>query len=45
VSKNVTAIHALSEKVSENAQVVNLSGSQLSQGSGQLQRELNSFRI
>ncbi|HOY22598.1 MAG TPA: methyl-accepting chemotaxis protein [Cellvibrio sp.] len=45
VSKNVTAIHALSEKVSANAQIVNTSGSQLSQESAELQKELNSFRL
>jgi len=45
VSKNITAIHALSEKVSENAQIVNHSGSQLSQESAELQKELNSFKL
>lgn len=45
VSKNVTAIHALSEKVSANAQVVNHSGGQLSQESAELQKELNSFKL
>ena len=45
VSKNITAIHALSEKVSENAQIVNQSGSQLSQESAELQKELNSFKL
>lgn len=45
VSKNVTQIHSLSEKVSDNAQAVNMSGSQLTQESAELQKELNSFRL
>ncbi len=45
VSKNITAIHALSEKVSENAQIVNQNGSQLSHESNELKKELNSFKL
>lgn len=45
VSKNVTAIHALSEKVSENAQIVNRSGGMLAGESAELQKELNSFKL
>lgn len=45
VSKNITAIHALSEKVSENAQVVNQSGNLLSLESAELQKELDSFKL
>jgi methyl-accepting chemotaxis protein len=45
VSKNVTAIHALSERVSENAQVVADNGNALTQESVELQKELNSFKL
>ena len=45
VSKNVTAIHGLSEKVSENAQIVNQSSNLLAQESSELHKELGSFKL
>lgn len=45
VSKNVSAINALSEKVSQNAQVINNSGNLLAQESSELQKELDSFKL
>jgi len=45
VSKNITAIHALSEKVAENAQVVNQSGSQLIQETGELKQQIDNFKV
>ena len=45
VSKNVTAINALSEKVSENAQIVNQSSNLLAQESSALHKELSSFKL
>lgn len=45
VSKNITAIHALSEKVADNAQVVNHSGSQLIQETGELKQQIDNFKV
>lgn len=45
VSKNITAIHALSETVSDNANVVNQSGGLLSHESNLLQKELENFKL
>lgn len=45
VSKNITAIHALSEKVSENAQVISENSVQLEGESVELKREMDSFKI
>lgn len=45
VSKNVTAIHTLSEKVADNAQVVNHSGSLLIQETGELKKQIDNFRV
>ncbi len=45
VSKNITAIHSLSERVAENAAIVSRNGSKLEQESTQLKHEMDSFRI
>lgn len=45
VSKNVTAIHTLSEKVADNAQVVNHSGSQLIQETSELKKQIDNFKV
>lgn len=45
VSKNITAIHALSERVSENAQVISENSAQLDSESVELSREMASFKI
>jgi methyl-accepting chemotaxis protein len=45
VSKNITAIHALSERVAENAQVVNNSGNQLERETGELKKQIDSFKV
>lgn len=45
VSKNITAIHSLSEKVSENAHVVADNSAQLEQESLELKREMDNFNI
>lgn len=45
VSKNITAIHGLSERVAENAQVVNSGGSQLIHEVGELKKQIDSFRV
>lgn len=45
VSKNITAIHGLSEKVSENATVVANSSAQLENESLVLKREMDNFHI
>lgn len=45
VSKNITAIHALSERVAENAQVVNNSGNQLINETGELKKQIDSFKV
>lgn len=45
VSKNITAIHGLSENVVENAQVVNHSGSQLINETGELKKQIDNFKI
>lgn len=45
VSKNITAIHGLSENVVQNAQVVNQSGSQLINESGELKKQIDSFKV
>ncbi len=44
VSKNITAIYSLSEKVSENAQVVGENGVQLEKESSELKNQMDSFR-
>lgn len=45
VSKNITAIHGLSENVVENAQIVNQSGSQLINETGELKKQIDSFKV
>ena len=45
VSKNITAIHSLSENVVENAQVVNHSGSQLINETGELKKQIDTFKV
>ncbi len=45
VSKNITAIHGLSEQVSHNAQVVSESGNQLIEESSELKQQIDSFKI
>lgn len=45
VSKNITAIHSLSEKVSENAHVIADNSSQLASESIELSREMASFKV
>jgi methyl-accepting chemotaxis protein len=45
VSKNITAIHGLSERVAENAQVVNAGGSQLIHEVGELKKQIDSFKV
>ena len=45
VSKNITAIHGLSERVAENAQVVNSGGSQLIHEVGELKKQIDSFKV
>jgi len=45
VSKNITAIHALSERVAENAQVVNNSGNQLIGETSELKKQIDSFKV
>ncbi|HCS62624.1 MAG TPA: methyl-accepting chemotaxis protein [Cellvibrio sp.] len=45
VSKNITAIHGLSENVVENAQVVNHSGSQLINETSELKKQIDSFKV
>lgn len=45
VSKNITAIHNLSENVVENAQVVNQSGSQLINETSELKKQIDSFKV
>ena len=45
VSKNITAIHTLSEKVSENAQIISENSGQLEGESIELKREMGSFKI
>lgn len=45
VSKNITAIHGLSERVVENAQIVNSSGSQLINESAELKKQIDSFKV
>lgn len=45
VSKNITAIHGLSENVVENAQVVNHSGSQLINETSELKKQIDTFKV
>jgi methyl-accepting chemotaxis protein len=45
VSKNITAIHGLSENVVENAKIVNQSGSQLISETGELKKQIDSFKV
>lgn len=45
VSKNITAIHSLSERVSENAQIISENSEQLEGESVELKREMASFKI
>jgi Methyl-accepting chemotaxis protein len=45
VSKNITAIHSLSERVSENAQVISENSVQLEGESVELKRQMDSFKI
>jgi methyl-accepting chemotaxis protein len=45
VSKNITAIHGLSEQVSHNAQVVSESGNQLIEESSELKQQIDNFKI
>jgi methyl-accepting chemotaxis protein len=45
VSKNVTAIHSLSENVVENAQVVEQSGNQLVKEANELKKQIDTFRV
>jgi methyl-accepting chemotaxis protein len=45
VSKNITAIHGLSENVVDNAQIVNQSGSQLINETGELKKQIDSFKV
>lgn len=45
VSKNITAIHGLSEKVSDNAQIVNQSGNQLINETSELKKQIDSFKV
>lgn len=45
VSKNITAIHSLSENVVENAQVVNHSGSQLINETSELKKQIDTFKV
>lgn len=45
VSKNITAIHSLSENVAENAQVVAENAAHLENESVELKREMDSFKI
>lgn len=45
VSKNITAIHGLSENVVENAQVVNHSGNQLINETSELKKQIDSFKV
>ncbi|HSX49594.1 MAG TPA: methyl-accepting chemotaxis protein [Cellvibrio sp.] len=45
VSKNITAIHGLSENVAENAQVVNHSGSQLINETSELKKQIDTFKV
>jgi methyl-accepting chemotaxis protein len=45
VSKNITAIHSLSENVVENAQVVNQSGSQLINETSELKKQIDTFKV
>ena len=45
VSKNITAIHSLSEKVSENSSVVAQSSAHLESESLELKREMDNFHI
>lgn len=45
VSKNISAIHSLSERVSENAQVIAENSTQLEGESIELKRQMDSFKI
>jgi methyl-accepting chemotaxis protein len=45
VSRNISAIHLLSERVSENAQIIANNGTQLERESSQLKQEMGSFRV
>ncbi len=45
VSKNITAIHSLSERVSENAGVVSSNSAELVSESDALKREMNNFSL
>lgn len=45
VSKNITAIHSLSERVSENAKIISENGNQLEGESVELKRQMDSFKI
>lgn len=45
VSKNITAIHSLSERVSDNAKVISDNGNQLEAESVELKRQMDSFKI
>lgn len=45
VSKNISAIYSLSERVSENAHVVSNNTSELEAESVELQREMDSFKV
>lgn len=45
VSKNITAIHGLSEQVSQNAQVVSQSSDLLIDESSELEQQINSFKL
>lgn len=45
VSKNISAIYSLSERVSENAHVVSDNATQLEAESRELNNEMNSFRV
>lgn len=45
VSKNITAIHGLSEQVSQNAHIVSHSGNQLIEESTELKHQIDNFKI
>lgn len=45
VSKNITAIHGLSENVAGNAQIVNQSGNQLINETSELKKQIDTFKV
>ena len=45
VSKNITAIHTLSERVAENARVVSSNSDQLKHESSELKQQMDKFNI